>query len=363
MNGLMNLSLLKVDVEQRLVVARAAAEEKDKSGETMDWATAKPEFQRWSQSFVDATGGLSKGNVRLMHDPKHIAGKVVEITFDDMAKAVNVVCKVVDDAAWKLCLEGCITGISIGGSYGPKWTDAATGLKKYTPKITEISLVDNPCIPSARIVQLIKADGAAEQLHLHGRARSFDDVMGETLAKAVGGPRDFAAVLDSLPRDFNEVLGKGDKPWDDDGGETGDAANLDDLSPEQRGRAWARARKQGRDVPNWLDRKLAMKEGDEGGGFGKAAEALMQKAAPPRPRMNYPEPPPYYPPEPPPRPGAPSSAAPAKKPLGAFATASRAATGLARFARRRPKIASGIAGAVGGALAGAWATHKTESQR
>lgn len=206
MNGLMNLSLLKVDVERRLVIARAAAEEPDSSGEIMDWTTAKPEFQRWSNSFVEATGGLSKGNVRLQHDPKHVAGKVVEIEFDDLAKAVNVVVKVVDDAAWKLCEEGCITGISIGGSYGPKWTDQVTGLKKYTPRITEISLVDNPCIPSARIVELVKADGSTEIMKVTGRARSFEEIMAKA---SEPGPRDFAAVLAAQPRSFAEVMEKG----------------------------------------------------------------------------------------------------------------------------------------------------------
>lgn len=208
MNGLMNLSLLKVDEERRLVIARAAAEEPDRSGEIMDWATAKPEFQRWSNSFVEATGGLSKGNVRLQHDPKHVAGKVVDISFDDTARAVDVVVKVVDDQAWKLCKEGCITGISIGGSYGTKWTDEKTGLRKYTPKITEISLVDNPCIPSARIVELVKADGSTEMMKVSGRARSFAEVMAK--AEAAPAVRDFFDVLDAMPRSFDEVM---EKTW------------------------------------------------------------------------------------------------------------------------------------------------------
>jgi hypothetical protein len=207
---MITLPLAKVDVERRLIIARAAAEEPDRSGEVMDWATAKPEFERWSRSFELATSHLgpdamSKGNIRLQHDPKRVVGKVVELKLDDDARAADVVCKVVDDQAWRLCQEGCITGLSIGGSYGNKWTDAATGLKKYTPKITEISLVDNPCIPSARIVELVKADGAVEELHLTGRPRSFDEVLSET-------PPDFEAALAKVaaetPADFEMALAK-----------------------------------------------------------------------------------------------------------------------------------------------------------
>lgn len=198
---MITIPLLKVDAERRLVVARAAATEPDRSGEIMDYETAKPEFLRWSSSFEQATGGLSKGNVRLQHDPKYIAGKVVDLTFDDANKAVDVVLKVVDDRAWKLCEEGCVTGISIGGSYGAKWRDPATGLTKYTPRITEISLVDNPCIPSARIIEMHKADGMVEQLRLTGRPRSFAEVL-------AAQPRDFATVLakSAPPRTFDEVL-------------------------------------------------------------------------------------------------------------------------------------------------------------
>jgi hypothetical protein len=202
-----HLSLIKIDTEKRIVIARAAAQEPDRSGEIMDWDTAVPEFKRWSNEMEMATGGLSKGNVRLMHDAKRVVGKVTSLSFNEMQKAVDVELKVVDDAAWKLCTEGCITGISIGGSYARKWKDESTGLTKYTPKITEISLVDNPCIPSARIVELVKADGATEELRLFGRPRGFGEVMSEMPVA-----RDFAACLKAIPPapvSFDEALAKG----------------------------------------------------------------------------------------------------------------------------------------------------------
>ena len=36
--------------------------------------------------------------------------------------------------------------------------------------------MDNPCIPTARIAELHKADGQVQELHLTGRARSFEDI-------------------------------------------------------------------------------------------------------------------------------------------------------------------------------------------
>lgn len=181
----MMLPLVKIDVERRLVVGRAAQEVPDKSGEIMDYATAKPAFQKWSKSFEDMSGGLSKGNLRVMHQ-KTVAGKLVDITYDDDAKAIDVVAKVVDDNEWRKVLEGCYTGFSVGGGYGPRWADG--DLKRYTPVVSEMSMVDNPCIPTALFAELLKADGMTEKLRLRGVARTFADMWREP-------PKTFGALF------------------------------------------------------------------------------------------------------------------------------------------------------------------------
>lgn len=169
------LPLVKIDEEKRLIYARAAAEEPDRSGEIMDYESAKPAFTEWSNRFNEATGGLSKGNVRVMHNPKGVAGKVTDLSFDDDARAVNVCMKIVDDNEWKKACEGLYTGVSVGGSYLKKWKDG--DLTRYTPKIAEISLVDSPCIPSARIIELQKADGSTSEIMATGRApRTFAEM-------------------------------------------------------------------------------------------------------------------------------------------------------------------------------------------
>lgn len=157
--------LTKVDEEQRLVYGTITQEILDKSGEVMDYETSKPLFEKWSNDIHAASGGLSKGNLRVMHG-LNVAGKVTDINFDDDAKAIDVCSKVVDDAEWNKVLEGCYTGFSVGGSYAKRWTETQEGgakVKKFTAQPNEVSLVDNPCVPSATFT-MVKADGAEEAI-------------------------------------------------------------------------------------------------------------------------------------------------------------------------------------------------------
>jgi hypothetical protein len=206
------IPLSKIDEAQRLVYGRAVQEVVDRTNEIIDYATAKPAFEKWSKGFEEATGGLSRGNLRVMHDPKKVAGKVIDLTFNDADKAIDVVAKVVDDQEWKKVLEGVFTGFSVGGGYGRKWKDEETGATRYTPVVTELSLVDNPCIPTARItlaknIDFIRTDGTVEELRLTGRARTFEEVL-------AARPRSYDEVLaggdptsaPSGPRTFEEVM-------------------------------------------------------------------------------------------------------------------------------------------------------------
>lgn len=204
MNHEFTIPLVKIDAERRLVIGRAAQEMPDKTNEIMDYATARPAFESWSKSFEDATGGLSKGNLRVMHT-RTVAGKLVDLTFDDDAKSINVVAKVVDDNEWQKCLDGVYTGFSMGGGYARRWDDG--DLKRYTPRITELSLVDMPCIPSAQFAELVKADGMVEQLRLRGappatfasawggRLLSFGERMALAADQEAARPRTFAEMM------------------------------------------------------------------------------------------------------------------------------------------------------------------------
>ena len=150
--------LLKVDVAKQIVYGTAVEEVEDRAGEIFDYATSKPEFEKWSGDIEKSTDGKSKGNVRSMHG-KIAAGKLNDIGFDDKRKAIDVAAKIVDKDEWQKVLEGVYTGFSIGGSYVKRWTDG--DLKRYTARPAEISLVDLPCVPTATF-SMIKADGSEE---------------------------------------------------------------------------------------------------------------------------------------------------------------------------------------------------------
>jgi hypothetical protein len=165
--------LTKVDEENRLVYGTITQEILDKSGEVMDYESSKPHFEKWSTDIHTASGGLSKGNLRVMHS-LNVAGKVTEMEFNDDEKSIEVCAKVVDDSQWNMCLEGCYTGFSVGGNYEKRWTDTIDGekVKKFTAKPNEVSLVDNPCVPSATFA-LAKADGS--EVEVEFKVENDDD--------------------------------------------------------------------------------------------------------------------------------------------------------------------------------------------
>lgn len=152
------VQLRKVDAKERIVYGTAVVEEVDRAGEIFDYATSKPNFEKWSEGIAKSTDGKSLGNVRAMHG-NVAAGKLVDIGFDDARKAIDVAAKIVDDNEWKKVEEGVYTGFSIGGKYSKRWADGAN--KRYTAVPAEVSLVDLPCGPSAQF-SMIKADGSEE---------------------------------------------------------------------------------------------------------------------------------------------------------------------------------------------------------
>src|SRR5258708_7194302 len=89
-------------------------------------------------------------------------GKLVAIEFDDALKQISVGAHIVDDGAWQKCARGVYTGFSIGGQYVKAWKDEHDGeFVRFTAKPAEISVVDNPCVPSAHFTA-VKTDGSCE---------------------------------------------------------------------------------------------------------------------------------------------------------------------------------------------------------
>ena len=151
----------KVDEAQRLVYGTLTEETPYKSGEIFDYASGKGAVQAWSDEIKLASKGKSLGNVRAMHG-NVAAGKFTDIQYDDAAKRIEGAAKIVDDAEWEKVLSGVYTGFSIGGAYTKRWQDKDNpSLWRFTPKLSEVSLVDNPCVPTATF-EYVKADGSVE---------------------------------------------------------------------------------------------------------------------------------------------------------------------------------------------------------
>ena len=105
---------------------------KDGDGEivTLDAVReALPDYMQW-------------GNIREMHALKAV-GVADEANVD--TKGLYLTARIVDDAAWKKCVEGVYKGFSIGGRKLAK-----TGNKITSIDMTEISIVDRPSNPDAR---------------------------------------------------------------------------------------------------------------------------------------------------------------------------------------------------------------------
>lgn len=176
--------LAKVHEEERVIHARALCEEVDRSREVVDYAAARAAFERWSEEMRTASGGKSLGNIRVMHQPR-VAGRVIDITYLDDERAIDVAIKVDDDQIWQMCKAGAYTGLSIGGAYAKKWDDPdQPGVKRYEPKISELSIVDRPCVPSATF-QVLKADGAVEERHFAGEPEVDEGLIAVLKARVV----------------------------------------------------------------------------------------------------------------------------------------------------------------------------------
>ena len=155
--------LTKIDEAKREVWGRATQEVVDKAREIFDYATSVPYFKAWSDGFKEDTDGKSLGNLRAMHG-KVCAGKIIAIDYNDAEKAIDIGTKIVNDSEWKMVEEACYTGFSIAGEYVKRWDDATLpNVKRFTANPSEISLVDSPCVPTAKFFDVIKADGVIEQ--------------------------------------------------------------------------------------------------------------------------------------------------------------------------------------------------------
>lgn len=153
----------KASPEQRIVVGYASSERVDGQNDIVDpdaLNQALGDYMQWA-------------NLREMHQPKAV-GKVLSATpirgtiqLKDGTKLSNplrIICQIIDNETWEKVKSGVLKGFSIGGKVLQASTNKMNG--KEVRRITglqlhEISLVDRPANPDARIV-LMKRDDSAD---------------------------------------------------------------------------------------------------------------------------------------------------------------------------------------------------------
>ena len=165
----LSIPISKIDEEQRIIGGWATVEELDKQGEITDYQASKKAFSNW------------EGNIREMHDPTRAIGKKVSVAFDDENKAVFVSAKISESTdgqnAWTKIKEGILTGFSIGGRVVKLSKDTvkdATGTRDVNRimeyELSELSVVDNPAVPSAMLTVVKSMGGKLYEAEVLQRA-------------------------------------------------------------------------------------------------------------------------------------------------------------------------------------------------
>ena len=196
--------ITKIDEAKHEVWGRASQEVVDKAKEIFDYETSVPYFKAWSEGFAKETDGKSLGNIRAMHG-KSCAGKVIHLDCNDAEKAIDIGTKIVNDNEWKMVDEGCYTGFSVGGAYVKCWDDPTMpGIKRYTADPAEISLVDSPCVPTAKFFDVLKADGAIEQRVFKDRVQTLKKWEGEEICNTATAVRALQDIFWLLQGEMSE---------------------------------------------------------------------------------------------------------------------------------------------------------------
>lgn len=157
----LNVPIVKVDEEQRMVYGYATMEEIDSQGEIVDYEASKVAFSNWI------------GNIREQHDDKKAVGKAIDIRFDDENRGVWLGSRISESAdgenTWTKIKEGVLTGYSIGGminSIKDEIVQNAQGIPITITRIMdyvlgEVSVVDSPALGKFAEFAVVKSkDGS-----------------------------------------------------------------------------------------------------------------------------------------------------------------------------------------------------------
>ncbi len=209
----------KVNAVLREVSGIVTAEQPDKDNEVCAYEESKPYYKAVIEEIGKATEGKNFFPLRQMHQLSAV-GKCIGFHFDDTDKEIEMTFKVVDDDAWKKVDERVYTGFSQGGrKVGDQVEDPVyKGCMRYVADPSEISLVDNPCLPAAHFAY-VKSDGSVEMRKFlktevpqaDARIAALEEQV--TLLKAAGSPKAAATASDpSAKQEKTKRVGGKDLP-------------------------------------------------------------------------------------------------------------------------------------------------------
>jgi hypothetical protein len=191
----------KVDQDQRIVEGIAISEAPDQQGGMWDGQRYAGDVVPMDTIQAALPDYLEWANLREMHQPSAV-GKVLSATVEN--GALRIVAQIVDDAAWEKVRAGVYKGFSIGGRClaAAIVKSGSEVFRKITKMVlSEISLVDRPANPEARI-ELWKGYG------MNPDEQPAGEVQDDTLHKAAAGDPMKAIQLLQALRDAAELEGQ-----------------------------------------------------------------------------------------------------------------------------------------------------------
>ena len=181
-------AIFNADETTHVVTGVACDETLDADGEVCDFVAQRPYYEAWSASQFAATGGKSKGNLRLQHNRHTIAGIVTDLRFDTSARAVWLTTEPTPEA-WQMVEKGLIGYFSQAGRYVRRWCPtcnnniptgtycdgcAKTVPVRYCAELAEVSYCDRGSNPNATF-SFVRSNGAVEVRKARGPAWEWWD--------------------------------------------------------------------------------------------------------------------------------------------------------------------------------------------
>ena len=138
------------------VYGRATQEVPDSANEILDFDTSIPYLQKRSEEMLKSTDNRNAFPLRRMHQ-NSVAGKEISFDINPAEKAVDCWLEVDDPIDVMKVKKRDYMGLSLGGRYIKRWPDKSGKYVRYTGDPLELSLVDRPAVPTAKI-NFFKAD-------------------------------------------------------------------------------------------------------------------------------------------------------------------------------------------------------------